>query len=287
MTDTVSKMAIRISWVVLALCCLFLISPLIAIVPLSFNSERYFSYPMPGLSIRWYEELLSSPKWIRAFENSFLIASGAALLASVSGTAAALGLVRIRALRKAFLSALLISPMIVPPVVIALGAYLFFAKLDLTESIFGIIVAHSILGIPTVILVVGAAFASFDQNLIRAAASLGANPFATFYHVITPLLAPALLSGVIFAYVASLDEYIITSFLAGPEQRTLPLQMWDGIREDVTPVIMAAATVLILVSSLSMVCLYLLRSVARRNAIPSKATEFVVVAVESGKEVGA
>lgn len=240
---------------------LYLILPILVIIPLSFNAEAFFSYPMPGFSLRWYQDLLASSLWIKALKNSLVLGLSAASLATIFGTLAAFGMHHAKFSFKALIMGLLISPMIVPHVITAVAVFFFFSKLNLTGDMFGMILAHTALTIPFVIITVSASLAGYDPNLPRAAASLGANPATTFFRITMPLIMPGLVSGALFAFAISFDELVVMLFIAGPEQRTLPLQMWTGIRDDVTPLILAAATLLILLA----VCLLVAAELLRRR----------------------
>lgn len=248
---------------------LFLIAPLLVIIPLSFNAEPYFSFTEGMLSLdgaafstRWYEEVFSSPKWLDALKNSFLIGIVATLLATVLGTLAALGLSRPQMPYKQLIMGLLISPMIVPVIIVAAGTYFFFSNLGLVQTFTGIVLAHTILGTPFVVITVTATLSGFDRDLTRAAESLGASPANAFFRVIFPLIAPGVVSGALFAFITSLDEVVMVLFLAGPEQTTIPRQMWTGIREQISPAILAVATLIILLSVALLLTLEFLR---RRN----------------------
>ncbi len=228
-----------------ALVLLFLIVPVLVIVPLSFNSGSFLVYPLQGLSMRWYEALFSSADWMRSLKNSMLIAPAATFLAVVLGTLAAVGLTRAEFRGKALLMTILISPMVVPVVIIGVASYLFFAPLGMGNSYLSLILVHAVLGVPFVIITVSATLQGFNYNLVRAAASLGASPLTAFFRVTLPLIAPGVISGALFAFATSFDEVVVTLFLAGPEQITLPRQMFSGIRENLSPTIAAAATLLI------------------------------------------
>ena len=228
-----------------ALVLLFLIVPVLVIVPLSFNSGSFLVYPLQGFSMRWYEALFSSADWMRSLKNSMLIAPAATFLAVVLGTLAAVGLTRAEFRGKALLMTILISPMVVPVVIIGVASYLFFAPLGMGNSYLSLILVHAVLGVPFVIITVSATLQGFNYNLVRAAASLGASPLTAFFRVTLPLIAPGVISGALFAFATSFDEVVVTLFLAGPEQITLPRQMFSGIRETLSPTIAAAATLLI------------------------------------------
>lgn len=224
---------------------LFLILPVLVIIPLSFNSGTFLVYPLQGFSLRWYEEFFTASEWLRALKNSLIIAPAATVLAMVFGTLASIGLTRGEFRGKALLMGILISPMVVPVVIVAVASYLFFAPLGLGNSYISLILVHAVLGVPFVIITVTATLQGFNQNLVRAAASLGAPPLTAFFRVTLPLIAPGVISGALFAFATSFDEVVVTLFLAGPEQATIPRQMFSGIRENLSPTIAAAATLLI------------------------------------------
>lgn len=244
-----------LTWLVLA----FLILPILVIVPLSFSSGTFLTFPLPGLSLRWYEAAITSEPWRNATKNSFIVAGSVTVIATVLGTLASLGLVRANFPGKGLLMTLLISPMVVPLVIVAAGAYFFYAPLGLTGSLLGLIIAHTALAAPFVIISVTSTLAGFNQNLLRAGASLGAAPARVFFDVVLPLIGPGIFSGALFAFVTSFDEVVVALFMTGPAQRTLPRQMFDGIRENISPMITAIATLLILLSVLLMATMELLR----------------------------
>lgn len=232
------------------------------IIPLSFNAEPYFTYPMPGLSLRWYEDFWQSDMWSLAIRNSIIVAVSATILATTLGTLAALGLSKPGLPYKGVILGLLISPIIVPLVITAVGMYFFYSNLGLTNSLPGIILAHTALGTPFVVITVTATLVGFDHSLTRAAQNLGASPARTFFKVQMPLILPGVISGGLFAFVTSFDEVVVVLFLAGVEERTIPRQMWSGIREQISPTILAVATLLIVLSILLLTTIELLR---RRN----------------------
>ena len=237
----------------------FLIVPILVIIPLSFNAEPYFTYPMPGFSLRWYEEFFTSPQWLLGLQNSIVVGVFATLVATVLGTLAALGLNRAEYPGKPAILAVLISPIIVPIVITAAGMFYFYAHIGLTGTLAGLIFAHATIGVPFVVITVSATLAGFDNNLVRAGASLGADPVRVFFKVTLPLILPGVVSGALFAFITSWDELVIAIFLASTEEHTLPRRMWSGIRELLSPTIMAVATLLILTSIALMVAMELLR----------------------------
>ncbi|HLX02218.1 MAG TPA: ABC transporter permease [Trinickia sp.] len=249
-----------------ALCVLvllYLILPVLAIVPLSFSSSTFLVYPIPGWSLRWYQNLIAADEWRMAAKNSFIVAPSATVVATVLGTLAAIGLSKANFRGKGLLMAVLISPMIVPVVVVGVGMYLFFAPLGLANTYVGLILAHAALGVPFVVTTVGATLQGFNHNLVRASLSLGANPVSTFFRITLPVIAPGVISGALFAFATSFDEVVVTLFLAGADQVTLPRQMFTGIRENISPTIAALATILIVFSTCLLLALEWLRG---RNA---------------------
>ena len=254
---------------------LFLITPILVIIPLSFNAEPYFTYPMPGFSMRWYEDFFTgeqSDVWHLAVKNSIIVAIFATLLATSLGTVAAVGLSNSRLPFKTFLMGILISPMIVPLVITAVGMYFFYSKLGFTPRqlsqywsglhLLPVIIAHAALGTPFVVITVTATLVGFDQSLTRASASLGADGLRTFFKITVPLVMPGMISGALFAFITSFDEVVVVLFLAGIEEYTIPRRMFSGMREQISPTILAVATVLVILSIFLLSALELLR---RRN----------------------
>jgi putative spermidine/putrescine transport system permease protein len=241
----------------------FLVVPIVVIIPLSFNAEALFYYPLAGISLRWYETIATSPGWHHALVNSLVVGISATFLATLFGGFAAIGISRLRSRYRTLLTCLFISPMIIPGIITALALFLFFSEIGLTGNLFGIVIGHTILGIPFVVITLTAALAGFDGNLLRAAASLGAGPVTAMRRVLLPILLPAVVSSALFVFVTSFDEFIVTLFLAGPEQFTLPLQMWTGVHDNVTPTILAAATLFVLISIVVLTMVEILR---RRTA---------------------
>jgi putative spermidine/putrescine transport system permease protein len=250
--------------VLCALVLLFLIAPILVIMPLSLNSEPYFTYPLPALSLRWYEDFFTSERWQIALQNSVIVACATTVLATALGTVAALGLSRANLPLRALIMGLLISPMVVPVVITAVGLYFFYSWAGLNNSYIGLILAHTALATPFVVITVTATLTGFDKSLAHASASLGAPPRTTFFRVIVPLILPGVISGALFAFVTSFDEVVVVLFLASPEQRTLPKQMFSGIREQISPTITAAATLLIIFSIFLLTTVELLRRRSER-----------------------
>ncbi|MCB1833561.1 MAG: ABC transporter permease [Geminicoccaceae bacterium] len=252
--------------IICALIFLFLIAPILVIIPLSFNVEPYFTFTSGMLafdpeaySLRWYRDFINNPQWIHSIENSVFIGIASTILATVLGTVAALGLSRPEMPFRNLFMGILLSPMIVPLIISAAGMYFFYSNIHLAQTHLGIILAHTALGTPFVVITVTATLVGFDHSLTRAAASLGADPTTTFFKIIMPLILPGVVSGALFAFITSFDEVVVVLFLAGFDQRTIPRQMWAGIREQISPTILAVATLLVLISIMLLATVELLR----------------------------
>ncbi len=267
----------------------FLITPIIILIPLSFNQEPYFSFT-PGMlaldseafSIRWYVDILKNgmaapealsgwwldmwqnAQWIRSIKNSFFIGIFATLLATGLGTLAAIGLSRSEMPYRRPIMALLISPMIVPLVITASGLFYFFSNVGLAKTYLGLIFAHAALGTPFVIITVTATLVGFDKSLTQAAANMGAGPIKTFFKIQMPLILPGVISGGLFAFITSFDEVVVVLQLSDVVQRTIPRQMFSGIREQISPTILAVATILVLISIILLTIVEMLRRRSER-----------------------
>lgn len=261
-----SRLVSTLLWTLSGTVCIFLIVPVLVVIPLSFNPEPYFSFTRKmltldpaGWSLRWYREIAGNPQWQLAFRNSLVIATIVTPTATLLGTLAAFGLRRLPARHKGVAAIVLSSPLIVPIIIFATGSYLFLAPLGLTQSFTGIILAHTALAAPYVVVTVGGALATFDERLLRAASILGSNPLGAFWRITMPLMAPGMMAGALFAFITSFDEAVVALFLAGYDQRTVPLQMWSGMRDQLSPAVLAAATLLILVVALAMALIACIR----------------------------
>lgn len=255
--------------IICALIFFFLIAPIIIIIPLSFNRLPYFTFTPEmltlnpaGYSLRWYQDLFGSSDWMYSIRNSFIISICSTIIATALGTVAALGLNRPNMPFRGLITAVLISPMIVPLIITAAALFSVFARVGLANTFLGIILSHVVLGTPYVVLTVTASLAGFNQTLIRASQSLGANQVRTFFKVILPLLLPGVISGALFAFVTSLDEVVIVNFMAGPEQTPMTVRMFAGLREQISPTILALASLLV---AMSIILLSTLEMIRRRN----------------------
>lgn len=243
----------------------FLMAPMFIIIPLSVSSSPFFEFTREmmtfdpeGYSLKWYKQMLGicsieattvcTNKWMLGTRNSFIIGTLSTLLATGLGTVAALGLSRPHMPFKATIMAILISPMIVPLIITAAGMFFFYSKLGLTHTYTGLILAHTALGTPFVVITVTATLTGFDTNLIRASQSLGGDTITTFFKVIMPLILPGIISGALFAFITSFDEVVVVLFIGSVEQITIPRQMWAGLRQEISPVILCMATCLVFLS---------------------------------------
>ncbi len=230
----------------------FLTAPILVIMPLSFNAEPYFTFTEGMLrldpeaySLRWYREVVTDQTWTSSLANSLVIGAAATALATFLGTLAALGLSSPSMPARRVVMGFLVSPLVTPVIISAAGMFFFYSRLGLGQTHLGLVLAHATLGTPFVVITVTATLTAYNRNLTRAAASLGAGPVRTFRSVQLPLIAPGILSGALFAFATSFDEVVVVLFLGGVEQRTIPRQMWAGIREHISPAILAVATFLL------------------------------------------
>ncbi len=257
--------------VICALIFLYLIFPILVIIPLSFNVEDFFTFT-PGMlrldpdafSLKHYHDFFTSNDWQNALWNSVRIAPVATLFSVVLGTVAAIGLSQPHVPFRRAIMAILISPMIVPLIISAAGMYFFYSRLGLQGTYLGVVLAHAALGIPFVIITVTATLVGFDRSLVRAAANLGAGPVRTFFKVQMPLILPGVISGALFAFITSFDEVVVVLFVGSANQKTLPWQMFIGLREQISPTILAVATILVAISVVLLIVLELLRRRSER-----------------------
>ncbi len=255
--------------IICGLIFLFLIFPILVILPLSFNAIPYFSFTQEmltldpdGYSLRWYKDFFTNLNWQGAVKNSFIISFFSTIISTFLGTLAALGLSRPSFPFKTTVMGILISPMVVPLIISAAGMFFFYSRVNLQGTFVGVILAHAALATPFVVITVTATLVGFDRSLTRSAATLGASPTTTFFRITVPLITPGVISGALFAFVTSFDEVVVILFVGSYKQRTIPWQMFSGIREQISPTILAVATILTLLSVLLLTSVELLR---RRN----------------------
>jgi len=257
--------------VICALVFFFLIAPILVIIPLSFNAENFFTFTPEmlrldpeGYSTKHYADFFQTSDWQQAMWNSLKIAPMATLLAVGFGTLAAIGLSSEHVPFRRAIMAILISPMIVPLIISAAGMYFFYSRIGLQGTYLGVVLAHAALGIPFVIITVTATLVGFDRSLTRAAANMGANPVTTFFRVQMPLILPGVISGALFAFITSFDEVVVVLFVGSAGQKTLPWQMFIGLREQISPTILAVATLLVAISIVLLTVVELLRRRSER-----------------------
>ena len=261
---------------------IFLIMPILVVMPLSFNSQDFFTFTPEmlkfepeGYSLKHYRDSFTNNEWQRSFKNSLLIAPVATLVSVSLGTLAAIGLSQSHVPFKRAIMAILISPMIVPLIISATGMFFFYShvgnfledRIGLDKNFVGyvkVILAHSVLGIPFVIITVTATLVGFDSSLTRAAASMGANPVKTFFKIQMPLILPGVISGGLFAFITSFDEVVVVMFVGSTNQKTLPWQMFTGLREQISPTILAVATILVAISIALLITIEMLRRRSER-----------------------
>ena len=260
----------------------FLITPILVVMPLSFTAQDFFTFTPEmlrfdpeGYSLKHYKDFFTNNEWQRSFKNSLLIAPVATLVSVSLGTLAAIGLSQSHVPFKRAITAILISPMIVPLIISATGMFFFYShvgnfledRIGLDKNFVGyvkVILAHSVLGIPFVIITVTATLVGFDSSLTRAAANMGADPVRTFFKIQMPLILPGVISGGLFAFITSFDEVVVVMFVGSTNQKTLPWQMFTGLREQISPTILAVATILVAISIALLVTLELLRRRSER-----------------------
>ncbi|MEX0502104.1 ABC transporter permease [Alphaproteobacteria bacterium LSUCC0719] len=257
--------------VICGLIFFFLIAPILVIIPLSFNAQDFFTFTKEmlnfdpaGYSLKHYRDFFTNSDWQIAVRNSFKIAPAATLLSVAFGTLAAIGLSQPHVPFRRAIMAILISPMIVPLIISAAGMYFFYSRIGLQGQYIGVVLAHAALGIPFVIITVTATLVGFDKSLVRASANLGAGPMTTFFKIQMPLILPGVVSGGLFAFITSFDEVVVVLFVGSAGQKTLPWQMFTGLREQISPTILAVATILVAISIALLTTVELLRRRSER-----------------------
>lgn len=258
-------MYLRVKWIYYLICALifiFLIMPIFIIIPMSFSSSRFLQFPPRGFSLQWYAEYFGSRNWISATLRSFQVGILTMVFATILGTLASFAIVRGDFKGKKLLYGMILSPIIIPVIITSVAVYYVFANLRMVGSIWGLVLAHTVLALPFVVVNVTATLQGFDITLERASLSLGANRLVTFLRVTFPVIWPGIISGALFAFITSFDEVVVAIFLCGSKP-TLPKQMWDGIRVSINPTITAVASLLIIFSVLLLLSLQILN---RRSA---------------------
>ena len=247
----------------------FLVAPALIAIPVSLTSQNYLSLPWDGLSLQYYREVFTSPDWMSSFFQSSMIGLTSAALATVMGTLAAVGLWRLSSRWGEVLRGILLLPLVIPPIIAAMAFYRLYVPLRLIDTYTGLILAHAVLAAPLVLITVGASLAGFDRRLEQASRNLGASSSQTLWRVILPQVRPGVISGAVFAFIASWDEIVVTLFLSKFSVYTLPRRMWNGIRENTDPAVAAAAVVLLGVTFAAFLIWALLQRRARRARTPT------------------
>ena len=242
-----------------ALTVFFLMAPTLVVVPMSFTASNALTFPPEGFSTRWYEKMVTDPQWSTGFVNSAQVAFLTAILATALGTLAALGTVRGRFPGRSAVNALVLSPLIVPVIIIAIGMFSVFVRWKIAGSVVGLVLAHTALAMPFVVVNVATSLRTMDRNLELAAQSLGAGPIRTFRRITLPLILPGVLAGGLFAFITSWDEVVVSIFLTSARFRTLPAEMWEQVRQVVDPTVAAVSTTLLAVTTTVLVLAFVVR----------------------------
>ena len=259
--------------IVAALVLLYLVFPILVVVPLSFSAGTYLSFPPPGFSLRWYENFLSRSDWLGAASLSLWVGGAVMVSATALGAPAALALVRSSFPGKDLLTGFIISPLIAPVIIVAIGIYFFYARLGLVGNPFALVIAHTALAVPFVVINVSATLQGFDERLEQAAMNLGATPWRTFWQVTFPIIRPGVLAGALFAFISSFDELVVALFVSGTSAVTLPRKMWESIRFEIDPTIAAVSTLLVVLTGALFLSAELLRQRSERlrsGAVPDE-----------------
>lgn len=250
MTRTLTRASLA---VIGALVALFMVLPLLIVVPLSFNEQASFAFPPQRFSLKWYENFFTDPAWVSSLGSSLWIGLLVTIASVTIGTMAALGLARLGKRSAGLLRALFLSPLIIPGVIIAVGIYTMFLYGQLVGTTIGFVAAHTLFAVPYVVISVGASLATFDRRLLAAAASLGTGPIKTFFLVTLPGILPGVAAGALIAFVISFDEVLASLFIQSPMLKTLPVQMYSSLTRDTDPTMAAASTIILTVTSIVVV----------------------------------
>ena len=246
--------------VVCAVCC-FMVLPTIIVVPISFSSADFISFPPVGFSLRWYELFFNSRQWQNAAANSFMVATGATALATILGTMASLGAMRLSKRMATPVTMTFLLPLMMPAIVTAIVLYSGYARIGISGTVFGLSLAHAILGLPFVVINVSAALQKMDWRTENAARSLGASPVRAFFLVTLPAIRPGIVAGAAFAFLTSFDDVVVALFMSGIDATTLPVQMWNGIRFEISPAVAAVSTMLLAFSCIAIAIYFTARGV--------------------------
>lgn len=243
----------------------YLVFPIFVVVPVSFSSAAFLQFPPPGLSLQWYEKFFSRRDWIDATLLSVRVAVITMALATTLGTLASLALVRGRFRGRNLINSFIVSPMIIPAIIVAIGIYFFYARLQILGNWWALAIAHTALALPFVVLNVSATLYGFDERLEYAAMNLGANRWQTFFKVTLPIIRPGIFAGALFAFITSFDELVVALFISGTGAVTLPRKMWAELRQQIDPTIAAVSSLLIALSVVILLTAEVLRQRSERT----------------------
>ncbi|WP_412459891.1 ABC transporter permease [Pseudomonas sp. SC11] len=244
---------------------LFLIVPCLIVIPMSFSASQYLEFPPREWSLRWYEAYLTSPEWMLATWVSFKVAIISTLVATVLGTMAAYGLSQARGGMAKLANGLMMLPMLVPIILVAVGVFFVYSRTGLNNTVIGLVLAHSVLAIPFVLIAVGNGLQGFDMNQEMAARSLGASRAWAFLTVTLPQIRLSIISGALFAFIASFDEVVIALFIVGGDSSTLTRRMFANIRDQIDPTVAAVSTLMILLSIVLLVLMQYIKGMEKRR----------------------
>jgi putative spermidine/putrescine transport system permease protein len=246
-------------WVITIFTLIYLIAPSLIVIPMSFSAGETLSFPPLGYSLRWYENFFTQPEWQSAARNSVIVAVLTTIVATILGTGVSIALMRGSVPARNLATSLFLTPMIVPAIVTAVAVYGLYVRFRLVGTIQGLVLAHTVLALPFVMINVSAVLQGMDIRLEHAARSLGATPVRTFFLVTLPLIRPGILAGALFAFITSFDELVVALFISGDRAATLPVQIWSGLRFEINPTVAAVSTLLIVLSTASLGLAGLLR----------------------------
>ncbi|MGW0038088.1 ABC transporter permease [Gordonia sp. NPDC003376] len=263
MTRIITRTAL---FLLAALIAVYLLLPVLLVIPMSLGESSFLTFPPKGLSFQWFQALIDDPTWMQSAASSFSVALGSAVLSVVLGTLAALALVRGRIPFRGAVLAVLLAPLVVPYVIVGLAIYIAFLEIGLTETPLGFILVHTCLGVPYVIINVVAGLSTVDRRLEMASMNLGASPLQTFFRITLPAIAPSMLAGGLFAFIISWDEVVVAIFLSGPDMTTLPVKMWSGIRIQIDPTLAAVSSLILLIIVAAFALSGILRFIQSRRA---------------------
>ena len=244
---------------VVGLILVFLAFPIVVVLVVSFSEASYLTFPPPGFGLRWYRAYFENADWLRPTWLSIWVGACVVVLSTVLGTLAALGIAKLPRAPRIVVSGLVLSPLIVPVIVVAIGIYYAYSRYGLVGSPMALVLAQTCLAVPFVVTSVSASLAGIDPRLEQAALSLGATPHGTFFQVTLPLIRPGVVVGALFAFITSFDELVVALFLSGSGAVTLPRRMWDDLRFQIDPTIAAVSTLTIVLTVVLMGCAHLLR----------------------------